>query len=216
MYENAYRILDFLPIRKNSPEEIRYIDYLWGSIQSLGESENEDIKASGIISFHMLFMLCCQYKVLRITKFKLDEYQKLFILKEVRKEDRDILVPSSVFTFSKLSEKDIFRICTLVNLSPDVIKKACGLVNERNDLAHANGRIEIDYEQKIDIYIDILEIIQTMFINENDGIANNWLDQIEPTDSKSEFLETNLAQEYLCLVDFETGLLKKEFEKYLT
>lgn len=215
MYENANRILDFLPLRKNSPEEIKYIDYLWGSFQTLGENGNVDIKASGIISFHILFMLCSQYKVLRITKTKLDDYQKLFTLKEVRKEDKDILYPSSVFTFSKLSEKDIFRICRLVDLNPDLIKKACILVNERNDLAHANGKIEINYEQKIDLYIEILDAIQNKFVEINNSIANDWISQLDPADSKSEFIETNLAQEYLCRADFETGLLKINFEEYL-
>lgn len=215
MYENAYRILNFLPLRKNSPEEIRYIDYLWGSFQALGENEKEDIKASGIISFHMLFMLCCQYKVLRITKTNLVDYQKLFTLKEVRKEDKDILSPSSVFTFSKLSEKDIFRICTIVNLDTALIKKACSLVNERNDLAHANGKIEIDYESKIDLYMEILEGIQNVFVDTNNKVATDWLGQLDPADSKAEFIETNLAQEYLCQADFESGILKSNFGLYL-
>ena len=215
MYENAYRILDFLPLRKKSQEEMRYIDYLWGSFQTLGENEKEDIRASGIISFHMLFMLCCQYKVLRITKTKLSDYQKLFTLKEIRKEDKDILNPGSVFTFSKLSEKDIFRICALIDLNPDLIKKACALVNERNDLAHANGKIEIDYEQKIDLYIEILEAIQDKFVNTNNSIANEWISQLDPADSKPEFIETNLAQEYLCQADFESGLLRSVFFEYL-
>lgn len=215
MYENAYRILDFLPLRKNSPEETRYIDYLWSSFQVLGENENLDVRASGIIPFHMLFMLCCQYKTLRIAKTCSAEYKKLFTLRELKKEDRDILNPSSVFTFSKLSEKDVFRICTLIGLSPDLIRTACSLVNERNDLAHANGKIEIEYEVKIDSYIEVLEVIQDQFLNINNGLMESWSSQIDPTDNKSEFLETNLAQEYLCQADFEKGTLK-DFEEHIT
>jgi hypothetical protein len=71
----------------------------------------------------MLFMLCCQYKVLRITKTKLDDYQKLFLLKELRKDDKDILNPSSVFTFSKLSEKDIFNLDHPNTLIDGVLKE---------------------------------------------------------------------------------------------
>lgn len=209
MYENSYRILDFLPLRLNSPEESRYIDYLWGSFQTLGENLNEDIKASGIISFHMLFMLSCQYKILRLVNDNPAEYKKLFILKDVK--DKDILNPTSAFTFSKLSEKDIFRICTLIDLKEDKIKQACDLVNERNDLAHANGKIEIDYESKIDSYIEILEAIQAQFIKINDSLANNWLSRLEPADNKEDFKENNLAQEYLCEEDFKSGLLSKHF-----
>jgi hypothetical protein len=211
MYEDAYRILDFLPLRKNSPEEARYIDYLWGSFQTLGENENADIKTSGIISFHMLFMLACQYKILRLVNFNKTEYQRLFILKDVR--EKDILNPTSAFTFSKLSEKDVFRICTLINLPEDKIKKACDLVNERNDLAHANGKIEIDYESKIDTYLEILDAIQSSFVFINNELANNWLSRLDPSDDKSDFKENNLAQEYLCGADFESGLLQKHFNE---
>lgn len=216
MYENAYRILDFLPLRKNSPEEIRYIDYLWGSFQTLGENEKEDIKASGIISFHMLFMLCCQYKVLRIFKDQPDEYSKLFTLVNVRKENRGVINPTSALTLGALPERDIFRICKLISLQDLIIQKACSLVDDRNEFAHANGKIEIDYELKIDLYIEILEAIQDKFLGINNSIASSWISQLDPTDDKTEFIETNLAQEYLCQADFESGLLRKEFEKHLS
>lgn len=215
MYENAYRILDFLPLRKNSPEEIRYIDYLWGSFQSLGENENEDIKASGIISFHMLFMLCCQYKVLRIFKNQPNEYSKLFTLVNVRKENRGVINPTSALTLGALPERDIFRICKLINLQDSIISKACTLVDDRNEFAHANGKIEIDYGPKIDLYIEILEAIQDKFIDINNSLVSDWISQLDPADDRAEFIETNLAQEYLCQADFENSLLKKEFEEYL-
>lgn len=216
MYENAYRILDFLPLRKNSPEEIRYIDYLWGSFQALGENEKDDIKASGIISFHMLFMLCCQYKVLRIFKNQPDQYSKLFTLVNVRRENRGVINPTSAFTLGALPERDIFRICKLINLQDPIIQKACTLVDDRNEFAHANGKIEIDYELKIDLYIEILEAVQDKFIDINNSIASDWISQLDPADNKTEFIETNLAQEYLCQADFESGLLKTDFEIHLS
>jgi hypothetical protein len=215
MYENAYRILDFLPLRKNSQEEIRYIDYLWGSFQTLGENEKEDIRASGIISFHMLFMLCCQYKVLRIFNSQPNEYWKLFTLVNVRKENRGVINPTSALTLGALPERDIFRICKLVNLHDSIIAKACTLIDDRNEFAHANGKIEIDYEQKIDMYIEILEAVQDKFLDMNNNVGSGWNSQLDPADNKTEFIETNLAQEYLCQSDFENGLLKKEFEAYL-
>jgi hypothetical protein len=212
MYENAYRILDFLPLRKNSLEETRYIDYLWGSFEILGENENLDIKASGIISFHILFILCCQYKVLRIFQNNKEEYKKLFTLVSIRKENRGILNPSSALTLGALPERDIFRICKLIDIPDSIIVKACSLINDRNEFAHANGKIEIDYENKIDAYIKILEVIQNKFLEINNNLVTSWSLLIDPADNKKEFLEANLAQEYLCKADFENGSLK-DFSK---
>ena len=51
--EEAYEILDYLPIRFKQRNEQEYIEFLWDSFQS--NYENEKYQFS-FIAYHMLFM----------------------------------------------------------------------------------------------------------------------------------------------------------------
>lgn len=184
MYEDAQKIFDYLPIRLEIIEQ-DYINYLWETFSTL---DNTDISARSfsVMPFHLLFMMVIQYKVIRIS----EHYQKCynnFITenKYLKKENVNILLSQkkSVFDISSIRERsmgDILDVLTEDDFIKIYYKK---LIDERNkDFAHANGRVEINVEEKIDRYINVLDSIQKSTINMNQSIADSLIVELKVQD----------------------------------
>lgn len=223
MYEEARGLLDYLPIEAGA--ENLYIRHLWGAFEAVIEKE-ELVRAFSILPFHLLFMLAVQYKVHRISAWKNIEYlEVLKNCRSYRSEDRAVLITnapvindhglisseSSVRNLSKIKESHLFYFFKIIGLDEDIIKQAAILIDIRGSYAHANGNIEEDVEVRIDQYLEILRAIQECCLKINEELANNWLSEISSDDDLKEFVEIRLPVSYLCLADFESGLLNENF-----
>ena len=215
MYDQAIKIFEFLPIRKRSLEEQRYIDYLWNSFSLLNQSAGTDIPSFSVIPFHLLFVLAVQYRILRVSKAHLDNYKLIYTIKSLRPEDKILIEPDSVFTFSRLSEKELIDALKLLSVDETVIGRAKALVNKRSGLAHPNGSIASELDEMIEEYIDILTALQPYFEKINNLLAKEWLKEIETDEDETIFVDTRLAGEYVCPADLRSGLLGKEFSEYV-
>lgn len=193
MYEDAQEIFDYLPIETGS--ESRYIQHLFGAFQAINEKD-EPTRAFSILPFHLLFMLATQYRVYRISAWKIDEYLSILNnCRTYRKEDRRILInnppivnssgiislESSVRNLSKINETNLFQFFKIIGLDEKFIKQAEFLVSIRGTYAHANGNIEENIETRIDEYLDILKEIQKCMPKVNKGVQN-WSSEIEESE----------------------------------
>ena len=61
---------------------------------------------------------------------------------------------TSVFEFSKLPEKDIFEFFRLIGLDDSYVKSTKKLIDYRNEMAHATGKIQIYSQETFDNAID--------------------------------------------------------------
>ncbi|MFA6017311.1 MAG: hypothetical protein WC744_04470 [Patescibacteria group bacterium] len=214
MEEDAQKIFDYLPINKSSFEE-DYINHLWSSFLSLLNSESEEAKPFCIMPFHLLFMLSIQYKVLRIAKVKNHSYNLIYTIKSLRDDQKDLIVPNSPFVIALLRESEIIDIFKLIKLDQNILQSIKFLIRNRNDkLAHAKGGIDLDYQTKINKYLDLLQLIQNSTLSLNEKVALRWLKESKLKKERSEFIKIHLAEEYLCMVDFENGKLV-QFNEYL-
>lgn len=228
MYENAYRILDSLPLDATS--ESPYINYLWVSFESLSrhaevteKDEYEIARSFAIVPFHLLFMFALQFKIIRIRESIFDEY-KLFAqnCKIYTKNDRSELIKPlkkitgagneiddllSVRFLSRIREKEIPKFFRCLSCDQVIIDRIIWLIENRDDLAHANGNIEENIEERIDEYITLLDYLQTIFVDINNKIADEWIIEIHKYEDKNEYIKSRLAQNYLCKKDFETSRL---------
>jgi len=206
--EEAYEVFDYLPINKRSSTEQDYIDHLWQSFLVLSESTNPTTVAFSVFPFHLLFMLSVQYKVLRISKFNQKEYQLVFTFGHTRGGNDDILAPDSVFQLGTIKESSLFDFLKLVNLDSEMIKSCKAMVKNRNDqMAHAKGGIESDPEARILQYLDMLKQIQNCFLSVNNEIAKTWLKEMGTGQDGMEYMESHLANDYLCPADMQQGKL---------
>lgn len=220
MYEDAYEILDYLPVDRAGLAE--YIDHLWGSFETLID-QDYPVRPFSLFPFHLLSMLAIQYKVFRISAYKKDEY--IDCLGRCRIKNRDDLkrlqlnipildqttrqIPPdiSVRNLSLLHERSLFSFLEIVGVEPEIIVSAKQMVDLRGTYAHANGNIEQNLEEKIDAYLDIHRSIQKNFLPLNDEIATRWLEEMGAGESGKEYIDVHLASEFLTPSDMNQGKL---------
>ena len=193
MYEDAQKIFDYLPIEAGSLEQ-EYIQYLWETFSVLDNTETST-RSFSIMPFHLLFMMGIQYKVVQISKFYIEVSDMFFTIAGGR--DRNVLLSKqrSVFDIALINERTIVEVFTTIQLDPKIIKEYKTLIDERNNnLAHAKGGKEINIEEKIDKYINILDSVQKSTINMNQSIADSLIAELKVQDIED---ISNLMELYL-------------------
>lgn len=164
--EDAYQILDYLPVSYKSQKEQEYIGFLWDSFES--NYQNEKFQFA-FLAYHMLYMSFAYFNVWQIRNNYQEDFNKALIGfgKELEKE---LFAATSPFTFSSLNEKSIFRFFKLLGCGNDKIGNYAKIVDYRNDIAHSNGNIFYHAQQAIDEKIE--EILQQVEqIQENSKAA---------------------------------------------
>lgn len=210
----AWDIFNYLPINKTNTLEADYQNHLWSSFVHL-DGGSEYSRQFAIMPFHLLFMLCLQYKVLRIHKQLKNKYDLAFTMEHPRDGEKELLNPNSVFTLGFLGESKLIDLFTIIGVNHQQIKRIKKLVQFRNDkLAHAKGGIEVDTGSRIDEYLDCLSEVQKFFIELNDEIATKWLNEMGTGDEGINYIEIHLSEEYLCPADMNQSKLS-ELDKKL-
>ncbi len=139
--EEAYEILNYLPIRFKNRTEQEYIEFLWDSFES--NYTNEKYQFS-FMAYHMLFMSFVYFNVWQIKKIHQEDYDKITL------GFNDCFIDaSSPFTFSKESESRIFLLFTFFGLGKDKIGNYKKLVKSRNEVAHSNGHIYFPSQETV-------------------------------------------------------------------
>ncbi len=135
--EEAYEILDYLPVKFKNHDEQEYIEFLWGSFED--NYENEKYQFS-FIAYHMLFMSFVYFNVWQIKSVRKDDFEMLRL--GFYKDFGDITSP---FMFSGEGEIKIFTLLKYLCASHTDVNALIGryknLVKERNNVAHASGNL---------------------------------------------------------------------------
>jgi len=207
MYENAKKIFDYLPIRRDKSEQ-DYIEHLWKSYTTLDEG-NEFARPFAVMPFHLLFMLAIQYKVLRISKMH-KKACEVFFCGVAGRNKRELLSDKvSVFDIAFINERTIPEIFQLIHLEHHKIKAIKSLVDDRNDrLAHAKGGIEQNLENKLDLYFQALEDIQQKFKDYNSQLATDWIRNNTEEAELDQLLENMFLLENIAPKDFSCFIVK--------
>lgn len=213
MYEDAQEIFEYLPIRRDTPEN-DYINHLWQAFSTLDGGEVV-ARPFAMMPFHLLFMMALQYKVLRISKEKRAEYELVFTIDRGREREA-VLNPESVFDIALLNERTIPDLLKLIGVDGETIKQIKKLIDNRNDnLAHAKGGIESEPEMRIEEYLTCLRTIQIHMQLLNNSVASSWAIEVSAEDNIPDFIEARLVDSMLCPEDFMTGKLANDFAKHI-
>ncbi|MBU0706886.1 hypothetical protein KKG41_00755 [Patescibacteria group bacterium] len=201
MYEDAQKILSYLPIRKNKAEN-DYIEHLWRAFSELDASESS-AHPFCIMPFHLLFMLAVQYKILRVSQIHTESCNLFFCGVAGRCKNELLSEQKSVFDIALINERTIPEIFQLVGLGNGVIKSIKDLIDERNNnLAHAKGGIEQKIEEKVDLYLQAVENIQQKFKSHNEQMTHSWLEEITEGDNFDQLLENRFLDLSIAPNDF--------------
>ncbi len=135
--EEAYEILNYLPIRFKQQNEQEYIEFLWDSFQS--NYENGKYQFS-FMAYHMLFMSFVYFNIWQIKAIRKEDFDKI----KLGFSD-DFGLATNPFMFSSEGESRVFDLLKYLCAAHCDVKSLIGqykkLVKERNGIAHANGNI---------------------------------------------------------------------------
>ncbi len=116
------------------------------------------------LAYHMLTMSLVYFKIWQIKRAWPEDFKKNLIgfSKDIEK---DLLGATSPFTFSRVQERSILRLLKLVGCDNSKVGRYAKLVDERNEMAHANGYISVKtreiFERKIKTVLKVVDDIQS-------------------------------------------------------
>ena len=144
--DDALDLADYLPLSFKTPIEQEYIPFLW---EVFGQNYNAGKYHFAFLAYHMLMMSFVYFKIWQIRESCPDDFEK-GLIGFARDDDRKSLRDASPFTFSKVNERAVLRLFSLIGCDESNIGSYKKLVDDRNDAAHANGNIYFKTQPEID------------------------------------------------------------------
>ncbi len=222
--ENASNILSYLPDSFKTRDEKDYINFLWESYES--NYNNRKFQFS-FIAFHLLFMSLCYFQIWKIYNThsedfvksllgfeKLDEIiQKIEEQNVINRAENKPLEQLYPFSLSEVNESTVMIFFKLIGCDRTKIGKYKKLVKDRNEIAHANGKMIFVSNRDIDIKInDMIRLIEEIYNHSKSVLElffKNFLlssrepDNREYFDDKDQLREVLIHGNYLSQKDIE-------------
>ncbi len=183
-----------LPIKDD--EVAQYVSSVFPSIQNSNNNEQYQFSYFGVHLIFMTYVYCIVWQISKLSQNRFMDtavFARTYNGCEEKLKFHDI---KSVFNLSHMPETDIINFLCLLNVDASDIGQARKLVKYRNEMAHANGKIQIAslnefetaikeiqsiikcIEKKMELYIkEYYGNVLRVFLLENEyGDYNNWDD----------------------------------------
>lgn len=140
------KMLRFLPIDPEDEDEVDVINYINNIAKLITvnfRSEQYQFAYFGVHILYMTYIYCAIWKIAQIIP---DRYRDAITFAKPYKgkeQGFDINDPISVFSYTYIPEKEIAKIFKIIDLDHSQITMVGNLVDSRNDMAHASGKITI-------------------------------------------------------------------------
>jgi len=145
-------LLNYLPIEPDDGEDVgTYIQNVTNLIAVNYKYEQYQFAYFGI---HLLYMTYIYSSIWKISKILPERYSDSIIFARPyrgRENDFNISDVDSIFDYSLMPEKDIAKVFGIIDLHNSHISSVGGIVDTRNDMAHASGKFEILTEDGFNI-----------------------------------------------------------------
>ena len=154
--EEAAELGDYLPLSFGSKSEQDYVAFLWDAFET---NYVNDKYQFAFIAYHMLTMSFIYFNIWQIRQSRPKDFEKSLIGFS-REFKRNLLEATSPFVFSTVNERSVRRLLKLIACNDSEIGTYAKLVDDRNDIAHANGNIFFSTQAALDIKVrEILRIV---------------------------------------------------------
>lgn len=135
-------ILNYLPIEAIDKEDVSA--YIQNVISLISVNYKYEQYQFSYFGMHLLYMTYIYSTVWKINKISPKRYADAVIFaRAYNNRDLDFFNIESIFQYSLVPEKELPRIFKIIDLDDSQIKNVAGLVDIRNDIAHASGKFEI-------------------------------------------------------------------------
>jgi hypothetical protein len=191
--EELYEILEYLPI-----DDIEVNDYVSPLFDSANVTYEKEQYQFSYFAVHLIFMTYIYSTVWKIGQFHKDNYEhSLLFARPYNGKEVDFKEVTSVFKYSHLPEKDIFEFFTLIGLENGFIKSTKKLIDYRNEMAHATGKIEISSEEKFSLAIDEILSVTAKIHEKLSLTIRDWYRQ-----ELLHYAKNELDEQYSSILDY--------------
>ena len=148
--EELFSIFACLPELFRDGDEERYIEALSLAMQT---SYQNSLYQFAYMQYHMLFMTAIYFVLLKLYILHHDEMEQAlyYLLKDRFNEflGKENTKDGQVYfgSFAAIGESDVFKLLHIVGMDTSLEGELKKLVKERNDYAHANGRLLLTSEE---------------------------------------------------------------------
>ena len=146
MMEEAGELGDYLPISFKAPSERDYVSFLWESFET--NYANGKFQFA-FLAYHMLLMSFVYFNIWQIKQACPKSFEKSLI-GFGRDIENELLNATSPFALSAVRERTVMRFLKLVGSKNSEIGGYAKLVDDRNEVAHANGNIFFNDQVALD------------------------------------------------------------------
>lgn len=137
-------LLNYLPIEPTDEEDI--LNYIKNITRLININYKYDQYQFAYFGIHLLYMTYIYCTVWKISQIEPDRYKDAIIFARAysgREKDLKIEDTNSVFVYSLMPEKDIAKLFKVINLDKSQISFVSDLVDARNEMTHASGKLEV-------------------------------------------------------------------------
>lgn len=178
--ENLLKILEYLPEHFDDNSEEEYIEAIASALLT---SYDNGLYQFAFTQEHMLFMTAIYFVLLKIYHLHNEETTKAlyYLLKDRRNEffSKSNTKNGDLFfgSFAAIGESDVFMLLKVVGMDDSLHSDLKDFVKERNNYAHANGRLMLtsdelfakkvnEYALKIEkVFLLIKRDIENLYVN---------------------------------------------------
>ena len=143
-------LLYYFPIDKTYISAGSYDQYLYDLEKTVIDNYSVGNFQVSFFYAHLIFMSYVYYSVEKAYQFEPERMKDIFYpINSYRGRDDkpDIEHLGSVYEFSKIPEKDIFKVFRILGMEDAVIREFSSYINSRDDYAHATGHGNLSEEE---------------------------------------------------------------------
>ena len=207
--DEALDLADYLPISFSTFAEEEYISFLWAVFEQNYTSEKYQF---AFLAYHLLMMSFIYFNIWQIRQTLSDDFQKSLI--GFARDENALLNATSPFSFSVVNERTALRFLKLIGCNNSQLGNYRKLVDDRNDVAHANGNVYFKTQREVDTRIhDVLRSVREIqthsqpIINrcyEDFLLQSHSPDEREFPDPEDQIREILIHGNYMSQKDIET------------
>ncbi len=158
-------LLHFFPIDKINIPAGSYDQYLYDLEKTVVDNYDAGNYQVSFFYAHLIFMSYVYYCVDRAYQIKPDRMKDIYYPLNAyngRQDKPDIEKYSNIYDFSKIPEKEIFKVFRIMGMEDEKIKAFSKYISDRDDYAHATGKGNISEEKLIENVRTIKKNMETL------------------------------------------------------
>jgi len=169
-------ILNYLPL--DTGDDVNILEYIRNTVEFIALNYKNEHYTFSYLGVHLICMMYLYISAWKISIVIPEEHDiAVTFAKTYEGDEIDTSKISSVFDYSRVPEKELPKILKLIGLDKGQRGKIRGLVDMRNDIAHATGKSKIPNE---DAFYNEVNTIHSFIRNINNcmnGLIRKWFSQ---------------------------------------